>query len=123
MDLPANGGTSHCIVDFRYVSKQNHLLHWHISKKRQLSLIDKAAVVLAFIYPLTGVPQVISVMNHGSEGVSLLSWLGFAAFSAFFLVYATAHKIKPMIITNALWLVIDGLVITTVLVSKMPTLA
>ena len=101
------------------MSRQNHLLHFHISKKRQLNWFDKAAVIAAFLYPLSGLPQVIEVFQGNTEGVSITSWLGFVAFSVFFMIYAVIHKIKPMIITNALWLVIDGLVLFGVLAHKM----
>lgn len=97
------------------MSRQNHLLHFHISKKRQITWLDKAAVVAAFLYPLSGLPQVIEVFKGNSEGVSIFSWLGFLIFAAFFLTYGIVHKITPMIITNALWLVIDGLVVLGVL--------
>jgi uncharacterized protein with PQ loop repeat len=101
------------------MSRQNHLLHYHISKKRQISWLDKTAVIAAFIYPLSGLPQVIEVFQGNVDGVSVSSWLGFIAFSTFFMIYGAVHKIKPMIITNALWLVIDGLVVAGVLVHKM----
>ena len=97
------------------MSRQNHLLHFHISKKRQLTWLDKIAVIAAFVYPLSGLPQVIEVLQGNSEGVSVLSWLGFMAFSSFFLIYSLVHKITPMIITNALWVMIDGLIVAGVL--------
>lgn len=100
------------------MSRQNHLLHYHISKKRQISWLDKTAVIAAFIYPLSGLPQVIEVFRGNVDGVSISSWLGFIAFSMFFMIYGAVHKVKPMIITNALWLVIDGLVVVGVLVNR-----
>lgn len=101
------------------MSRQNHLLHFHISKKQRLSWLDKMAVIAAFVYPLSGLPQVIGVLSGNTEGVSISSWLGFVVFSLFFMMYAIAHKIKPMIITNALWLVIDCLVIFGVFAHKV----
>jgi len=103
------------------MSRQNHLLHFHISKKRKITWLDKTAVAAAFIYPLSGLPQVVGVMKGNVEGVSISSWIGFIAFSAFFMVYALVHKIKPMIITNALWLIVDGLVLVGVLMHKIIT--
>lgn len=101
------------------MSRQNHLLHFHISKKKQITWLDKTAIVAALVYPLSGLPQVIEAMQGNVDGISILSWLGFMAFSAFFIVYGIVHKIKPMIITNALWLVIDGLVVLGVLMNKI----
>lgn len=101
------------------MGRQNHLLHVRLSKQRRLSYLDKLAMVVAFLYPLSGVPQVIEVFTNGSEGVSLLSWAGFALFSLLFLLYSVAHRIKPMIITNMLWLIVDSLVVIGIIVQRM----
>ena len=98
------------------MSRQNYLLHFHISKKRKLSLVDKAAVVAVFLYPLSGIPQVIEVFRGNTGGVSLLAWFGFMLFSFLFLIYGLAYKIKPMIITNILWFIVEGLVVTGILI-------
>jgi hypothetical protein len=100
------------------MSRQNHLLHFHISRKKRVSWLDKTAVIAAFAYPTMGLPQVIEALRGNVQGVSLYSWLGFVVFSLFFLVYGTVHKIKPMVITNVLWLIIDVLVVTGVLVHR-----
>jgi hypothetical protein len=97
------------------MSRQNHLLHFHISKKKHISLFDKMIVIAAFIYPLSGLPQVVAVFSGNADGVSLLAWLGFICFSILFLVYGLKHEIKPMIITNGLWIVVDGLIVVGVL--------
>lgn len=101
------------------MSRQNHILHFHISKTRRLNAFDKIAVIAAFAYPLTGIPQVISVLRGESSGISLPSWFGFIIFAAFFLVYGVVHRIKPMIITNALWLLVDCLVVAGVIIQRM----
>jgi uncharacterized protein with PQ loop repeat len=101
------------------MSRQNHILHFHISKKKQINWLDKIAIIAAFLYPLTGLPQVITVMKGDVDGVSIWSWLGFMVFSLFFLIYGSVHKIKPMIITNALWVIVDGLVVLGILMNRM----
>lgn len=101
------------------MSRQNHLLHFHISKKRRISLFDKLIVVAAFVYPLSGLPQVMAVFSGDADGVSLSSWLGFICFSLLFLAYGMVHKIKPMIITNGLWIVVDGLVVVGIMAQHL----
>lgn len=93
------------------MSRHNHLLHFHISKKKKLNYFDKFVVVASFAYPFSGVPQVLEVFNGHIDGVSLASWVGFIFFSLIFFFYGLVHKIKPMIITNALWLLVDGLIV------------
>lgn len=101
------------------MSRQNHILHFHISKKREIDWLDKAAIVAAFIFPMTGIPQVIEVFQGSIEGVSLWSWIGFAAFSGFFMLYGIVHRIMPMIVTNVLWLAVDSLVVLGVAAHHM----
>jgi hypothetical protein len=101
------------------MSRQNHVLHYHISAKKKLTAFDKLVVIAAFAYPLSGIPQVIEVMNGNIAGVSIHSWLGFVAFSGLFLAYGIVHKITPMIITNLLWLFIDAIVVVGVLAQTL----
>jgi uncharacterized protein with PQ loop repeat len=101
------------------MSRQHYSLHFHLSKKKQKSLLDKIVLLASFLYPLTGIPQVLLVFEDGSEGVSLASWVGFACFSLLFFVYGCVHKIKPMIVTNALWLIVDWLVVFGVVAHRM----
>lgn len=81
-------------------------------------MIDKVAVGAAFAYPLTGLPQLIEALNGNVEGISLMTWIGFTAFTAFFLLYGIVHRVRPMIITYALWLIVDGLVVGAVLMHQ-----
>lgn len=90
---------------------RSHHLHKHLAHKRRLTNLDKLTLMASFAYPLSGIPQVITVFNGDIDGVSLASWVLFAVFGSLFLCYGIVHNIKPMIINNSLWLVIDGLVI------------
>lgn len=93
------------------MSRQNPIIHAHLSAKKHLTLFDKIIIFASFLYPLSGMPQVIEVFNGNTAGVSLLSWIGFIGCAGLFLAYGLIHKITPMIITNTLWLAVDGLVI------------
>jgi hypothetical protein len=99
------------------MSRQNHIIHAHLAKKKQLTLFDKIIILAAFMYPLSGLPQVVEVFNGQTAGVSLWSWVGFICFSGLFLAYGMIHKVAPMIITNVLWLAVDSLVIIGLLMS------
>lgn len=72
----------------------------------------------AFVYPLTGVPQAISVLNGNTEGVAIISWIGFILFSILFLAYGIVHNVKPMVITNSLWLFVDTAVVIGILINS-----
>lgn len=91
-------------------------LHKHLSAKDDTATIDRIMNIVAIVYPLTGLPQVISIFQaQSAEGVSLFSWLSFTIFAAMFLIYGIAHKLKPLIITQTLWLLIDLLVVISII--------
>ncbi len=80
------------------------------------AFIDRAMSVVAVVHPLTALPQVIKIyQTHDVTGVSLLTWLGFMGIGVIFLAYGIIHRIKPFIITQVLWFVIDFLVVIGVL--------
>ena len=75
--------------------------------------------VVAVIHPLTATPQVYQIYSTQSvEGVSLLTWLGFMVLGAVFLAYGVVHKIKPFIVTQVLWFVIDFLIVAGILLYR-----
>lgn len=76
-------------------------------------------MLAAIAYPLSALPQVIQVFTGKSSGVSVLSWLSFALFSVLFIIYGTIHKVKPMVVTNSLWFVVQALVVTGTLLHRI----
>ena len=71
----------------------------------------------AVIHPLSAVPQVYKIYStHNVSGVSLWTWLGFMVLGLVFLTYGVAHKIKPFIVTQVLWFIVDLLVVIGVFI-------
>lgn len=101
------------------MSRHNHVFHHYVKSKKRLTTFDKVAIVAAFAYPLTGIPQVVEIINGNSSGVSLLSWVGFMAFSLLFFVYGFVHRVTPMIITNLLWLIIDSTIVILIVARSL----
>lgn len=98
------------------MSRQDPITHARLHKKKRLTLFDKIIILAAFLYPMSGLPQVVKVFQGQVDGVSLLSWFSFILFSALFLSYGLIHKITPMIVANILWLAVDSLVVIGVLI-------
>lgn len=89
----------------------------HLTKKQKLTVVDRLMYVASIINPLTAIPQIYEIYaQHNASGVSLLTWFGFMAFGLIFLSYGLAHKIKPFIITQLLWFVVDLIVVIGVLI-------
>lgn len=98
----------------------NHSLYVkNKSKNKIISKFDKFIFIASFMAPLNGIPQVIDVLHGNTNGVSLFSWLGFMVFSSLFFIYGLIHKINPMIITNLLYAIIDGLIVLGLILSKI----
>ena len=69
-------------------------------------------MLVAFVYPLTGLGQAIEIFNRqDATGVSLIAWGGFIFFGFVYFFYALAHKLVPLMIAQILWLVIEIAVI------------
>lgn len=85
------------------------------TNKKQKKEILEVAFIVAVIQPLTVLPQIIHIFTQRSaRDVSLVTWVLLLIFNAVNLVYATVFKIKPIIINNAVWVVIDAMVVAGV---------
>jgi uncharacterized protein with PQ loop repeat len=59
------------------------------------------------------VPQIIEiwVTDKSAEGVSLVTWLLFTLMSMVWLWYGITKRDRPLIISNALWIITDGIIV------------
>lgn len=72
---------------------------------------------MAVVSPLLGVPQAVEIfVERDASGLSLFSWLAFTAVALVFLAYAITHRIKPLIVAEALWLVVYAAIIPGILI-------
>ncbi|MFZ2125255.1 MAG: hypothetical protein WA087_03760 [Candidatus Saccharimonadales bacterium] len=100
------------------MSRQNPILHFHINSKKKLTIFDHLITFASFIYPLMAVPQVLGVYSGNVAGVSVISWVGFLFFSVMFFTYGMIHRIKPMIISNSIWMLVDGSVVIGLIINS-----
>lgn len=91
------------------------------AKKRSVYEIEKRTVdrmmgMVAFIGPASASPQVIEIFSRQSaQGVSLLSWIMYLMLGMVSLSYGLFHHLKPIIVSQILWAVMDVMVITGIL--------
>ncbi|NQZ84193.1 MAG: hypothetical protein HRU03_00605 [Nanoarchaeales archaeon] len=103
------------MVDF---SKIMH--HFHIRKRVHQKLekfpstdskkrfLDKIIYFVGVSGPIMTIPQVWEIYSkHDATGVSLVSWGWYLATAFVWLTYAIVHKEKPLIMTYALWILIE----------------
>lgn len=97
------------------------MAHFHFHKylrfsKRSKALIDKSMIVVAILHPLMTLPQVIKIYStQSAKDLSLLTWVMYVIFGVIFLLYAVAHRIKPLILTQVLWAFMDGAILIGIL--------
>lgn len=92
----------------------------HIKTNRtQKREVLAVAYVVAFIQPLTVIPQIIQIFsNHSAGQVSLLTWMLLILFNTVNFVYGAVYNIKPLIINNLLWIIVDTLVVFGILLYR-----
>ena len=75
--------------------------------------IDRLVNVIAVVGPLTSLPQIVEIwfIDKSAAGVSLVTWSLFLLMAAIWLLYGIAHKSRPIITSNALWIVAQGLIV------------
>jgi MtN3 and saliva related transmembrane protein len=82
-------------------------------------VVDRAAVVVGIVAPLSTVPQIAQIYSSRSaEDLSLGTWGLFVAFSLFWLLYGVVNRALPLMLTNALWLLCYSAVIVGAVVYR-----
>ena len=93
------------------------MIHRYAITKKDKRFIDKAAYVVGILMPLSTLPQVIQVFtSRDVTGLSMLTWVMYLVLTSLFLIYALVDKIKPLIFTQATWVIIDAMMIAGILV-------
>lgn len=73
----------------------------------------------SIVQPLTALPQMYNIYStHDVRGVSVVTWASFMVLGLAFLAYGLAHHIKPFVVNQVLWLVIDGLIVAGIFIYR-----
>ena len=86
-------------------------------KKGEMRWIDRAMMFVSIVNPLVAIPQaVIIYSNQSATDVSLATWVSFTLVGIVLTFYSIAHRIKPMIINQILWFIVDFAIIAGILI-------
>ncbi len=86
--------------------------HYHSRKRAEpypaktfrMRLLDFVVYVAGVAGPLATIPQIIQIYSsQDARGVSLLTWTVYALFDIPWIIYATVHKERPLIVCYSLW--------------------
>jgi len=92
----------------RRAHRGNSIKHAYPSSSPLIRRVDTLMFVVGIIGPLVSVPQLIKIFGeHTVSGISIASWFGYIGLTLLWLLYGLVHKERPIIITQALWLVVN----------------
>ena len=90
--------------------------HFHLTHKVEKKVLDRTIYIASLAGPLTALPQIIQIFSTQSAmGVSIWSWVMGLGFSAIWITYALFYKIRPILIQQALWVMIDLILIVGIM--------
>ncbi|HEY1063923.1 MAG TPA: PQ-loop domain-containing transporter [Candidatus Saccharimonadales bacterium] len=95
--------------------------HFHLFKflstKQNRTNIDHLMSVAAVIHPLMALPQVFQLYStKEAAGLSVFMWAAWLVLGMVFLAYGLAHRLKPYILMQVLWIMVDVVMITGILI-------
>jgi uncharacterized protein with PQ loop repeat len=86
------------------------------TNKKQKREILEIAYFVAVVQPIMVLPQAVQIFaHHSARDVSLLTWAMLLIFNTSNFIYALVFNIKPIIINNAIWMLVDAAVVIGVL--------
>ncbi len=105
-------GLHHFHTHYRLPDKNSPLLN----NPRVQSMINKSVFALAVLNILVTIPQIMKIwIGREAEGVSLITWSGYAIGSTFWLLYGLLHKDKAIIFGSAGGVVVNSSIVVGVL--------
>jgi len=80
--------------------------------EREIAL-ERLIYVAAIIGPFTALPQIYAIwfVDTSAVGVSFTTWALFMVMSAVWLAYGVERRDTPTIVSNALWLVMEVIIL------------
>jgi len=94
-----------------------HIMHAPQSKKgkRLYRKIDALALVVGILQPLMTLPQIIVVFQaKDASQLSLLTWVAYDIASVVLLIYGIVHKLKPIVVAQIFWLIVQSVLILAI---------
>lgn len=89
----------------------NNLEHYPHPNKYK-NFLDKFIYTMGIIGPIMTIPQIAKIWYYqNAAGVSAISWGVYTLVAITWILYGIAHKEKPIIFSNAIWVIMDILVV------------
>lgn len=90
--------------------------HFHLTHTVEKKVLDRTIYIASFAGPMTALPQIYQIFStQSAAGVSIWSWILGFGFSCIWIAYALFYKIRPILIAQSLWLMIDSIIIVGIM--------
>lgn len=87
----------------------------HKKSDRSYPVTDTLALIVGVAQPIMTIPQIVLVFKvQDSSQISLATWLTYDIASVVLLIYGFKHKLKPIIISQTIWLVVQTVMIAAI---------
>ncbi len=89
------------------------------SENPKIKFLDKLLLVIAVIGPLVTIPQIIEIFEtQDASNLSPLTWGMYCVFNILWFIYGIVHKEKPIMITYALWFLVNGIIFSSIFIFR-----
>jgi uncharacterized protein with PQ loop repeat len=90
--------------------------HFHLTRTVERHILDRTIYIASFAGPMTAMPQIYTIFaTQSATGVSIWSWILGLGFSAIWITYALFYRIKPILVSQCLWVMIDLIIIVGIM--------
>lgn len=88
-----------------HIKKQER--HDILHQKKYVRALDRMVLIIGILGPLFTLPQVWQIWaTKDAQGLNIVTWFSWIIFTIFWLIYGLAHREKPIIVNNILWILI-----------------
>ena len=88
-----------------------------LHSKKSVRIIDKWAIIVGVLAPLTSVPQIYQIIiTKSASGVSVLTWSLYIITASFWIIYGVANRQRAIVINNALWAILEFIIVMLALI-------
>lgn len=90
--------------------------HSRINQTVEKHVLDRVIYIASFAGPMTALPQIYQIFStQSAAGVSIWGWVMGLGFSAIWITYALFYGLKPILVAQSLWIMVDVSIITGIL--------
>jgi uncharacterized protein with PQ loop repeat len=96
--------------------------YFYLAKQKEKRMINRLCAVFAVLMPLTTMPQIIQIYTTKNvSGLSLSTWILYTIGCIPFLLFGLMYRHKQLVVLNALWMVMQVVIIVGILLYRTST--